>query len=1023
MTKAIFTIVSNNYLYYARTLMQGVATQHPECDRFCVLVDNDPSHAAAYPDEFRVIRLEQLALPEPQQFIFRYTILELNTAVKPWAFAHLLDLGYSEVVYLDPDIRLYRPMTEVFALLAGEADIVITPHLLAPMTDTKHPTELDIRRAGTYNFGFCALASGTSTRDFLSWWQAKLVHGCVVDLAAGVFVDQSWIDLVPGMFPRVSILRHAGYNVAYWNLAQRSIESLPTGDLVEGVPLVFFHFSGFDAEEPARFSKHQNRYTLDTLGDAKALAVDYANTLIENGARTVRKIPYGYGTFTDGETVIPDEFRRAYRNDDELAALMGDDPFASPAILWTVTPPAKPGHLAPTYLMQALWNERLDLRRAFAMTDDDSVARFYDWFAGGGYRCSAAVQEAHAVIHASVVQMFATAGPNERSAGGDQFVDHIFTTLLGRLPDITAREHYGQLLASRRLWRVFLSIGLSRESRARPDLIGRLRRGVQEAIGAWAYGFREVAVAPQVVATQGRRELVAPRGWFVQDGDIADSGIWVAPDACLPWSASTDSDLLVEGHYHAELVERQCGSRLSELTVSWGSDVIATKTLQESGPFSLRAVIPAVAGNRLAELRLQASQYFVPKSIGLNDDRRQLAWRATRVTLGKDLLLDSARTPPIMALDATAKIDGVNLVGYLVAESGVGESVRGFALGCHAVGLRCGAFDVGYQNLNRQTDRSMDRLPIEDRAFDINILHVNADQTQTTLAALPAAYRSAAVNIAYWHWEQPALPMSALEAFQGLTEVWVPSGFVRDAVALLSPIPVFKVPHVIEFQTDAAPDRARFGLPEDRFLVLTMYDFDSYQYRKNPQAAIEAYRRACGERTDTALVIKTINADRHPEGHRELLAAVEGIDDVHFIDHYLSRADVHALEQACDCFISLHRSEGFGLGLAEMMYLGKPVVGTGWSGNMEFMTPMNSFPIEYELKPLEKRLGAYEAGQLWAEADIDHAAHVLRRLADDPALRQRIGDAAAASMRRDHSATRIGERYIQRLRLIARRHL
>ncbi|NBS47510.1 MAG: glycosyltransferase, partial [Betaproteobacteria bacterium] len=244
-SRAIFTIVSNNYLHLARTLMQSVAQHHPEAKRYCVVVDADlgPAHALQAQGEFEVLALSQLGLPDGDDFLFQYTVLELNTAVKPWALAHLLAAGHAQAFYIDPDIHLYGAMREVVDLLDGGHDVVLTPHLLSPMTDALHPSELDIRRAGTYNLGFCAMRDTPNVRNYLHWWQGKLRRDCTVEVDRGIFVDQSWMDLVPGMFERVAVLRHAGYNVAYWNLAQRRVtQDAEGGRRVNGVPLVFFHF-------------------------------------------------------------------------------------------------------------------------------------------------------------------------------------------------------------------------------------------------------------------------------------------------------------------------------------------------------------------------------------------------------------------------------------------------------------------------------------------------------------------------------------------------------------------------------------------------------------------------------------------------------------------------------------------------------------------------------------------------------------------------------------------------------------
>ncbi len=926
MRKAIFTIVSNNYLHFARTLFESAAVHHPDCDRLCVVVDSDTSVAVSLSDAFAVVGIDELALPHPRRFVFRYSILELNTAVKPFAFAALFARGYDQVVYLDPDIRLYAPMQAVFERLDADADIVLTPHLLSPMTDAGRPSELDIRVAGTYNLGFCALARRDAAKAFVSWWQDKLVDRCLIDFAAGIFVDQSWVDLVPGLFGNVSILRDPGYNVAYWNLAQRGVRRVDGHWTVDGGPLVFFHFSGLDPSRPQAFSKHQDRFTLATIGSVDVLVIDYAEAVRANGAEAFGALPYGFGCFDDG-TAIPDFLRETYRADGGLQRLMGDNPFSQSSILTALVPSRQVGRRATTRAMDALWQTRAEVRREFPLTDDASIERYWHWF----------VAEAPKFVAEPV-------------------------------------------------------------ARAHAAMLGTMSGGPSSA-AAW----------------------LLPRGWFFDEGNVADAGAWVMPEAAIPVRLYGDAELVVEGYYEAECVERQTGTKGAVLHVLLRDALVLELILDTSGPFAASAMLPADSPLGTAELVFRCSGHFVPHAIGIGDDFRSLAWRARRITLGGDVLLDAARRPPIEPLDALVHVEGVDLVGYLAAESGVGESVRAFARACDAVGLGYSACDVGYQNTNRQTDASLDAARTATSRYGINVLHVNADQTPATLAVLQPVYRAAGITIAYWHWEQPVLPMPLLPSFEGLTEVWVPSAFVHEAVATIAPIPVFKVPHAIEFAVPASPERSVFGLRDDRFCVLAMYDLDSSSYRKNPLAAVEAFRRAFGSRTDATLVVKTINADHNPDAYRELLDAIADLPDVRLIDRYLDRHAVYALEAACDCFVSLHRAEGFGLALAEMMYLGKPVVATGWSGNMEFMTPMNSFPIDYALKPLARTIGVYERGPAWAEADVDQAAHVLARLVDDATLRRATGTRAATHMRRHFAPARIGSLYRKRLGLLSLR--
>jgi glycosyltransferase involved in cell wall biosynthesis len=213
--------------------------------------------------------------------------------------------------------------------------------------------------------------------------------------------------------------------------------------------------------------------------------------------------------------------------------------------------------------------------------------------------------------------------------------------------------------------------------------------------------------------------------------------------------------------------------------------------------------------------------------------------------------------------------------------------------------------------------------------------------------------------------------------------------------------------------------RSDFKLPHDKLLALVMYDFHSYQYRKNPEAAIAAFRQATVGRDDAVLVVKTINAHHHPDAATELRAHLADMPGTVVIDEFLTRQQVWDLQSLCDMLVSLHRAEGFGLAPAEMMSLGKPVVATGWSANMDFMTAENSMPVRYALEPLKHDIGPYRAGPVWAEADVEHAASCIRRLLDDPALRERMGRQAAVDIARQLSPQAVGERVRARLQAVA----
>jgi len=230
-------------------------------------------------------------------------------------------------------------------------------------------------------------------------------------------------------------------------------------------------------------------------------------------------------------------------------------------------------------------------------------------------------------------------------------------------------------------------------------------------------------------------------------------------------------------------------------------------------------------------------------------------------------------------------------------------------------------------------------------------------------------------------------------------EVWVPSRFTADALDKLAPGRVRVVPHPLALAPPAAePDRAGFGLPPGTVTVLVSFNMASSFERKNPLAAVAAFRAAFGDRTDRLLVIKVGYPDYFPADLARLRDAVDGARNIRLDAGTLSPRRSRSLIASVDIVLSLHRAEGFGLVPAEAMLLGKPLIATGWSGNMDFMDTSCAAPIGYRLVPVHDPRGVYDIpGAEWAEADPDEAVAQLRRLADDPGLRAEMGTRARAA--------------------------
>jgi FkbM family methyltransferase len=346
---------------------------------------------------------------------------------------------------------------------------------------------------------------------------------------------------------------------------------------------------------------------------------------------------------------------------------------------------------------------------------------------------------------------------------------------------------------------------------------------------------------------------------------------------------------------------------------------------------------------------------------------------------------------------------GVNLLGYLTAELGVGEMGRIVHEAIETAGIPVASVLEERSVLNRT---GLDRpATVGDPRFPISVLAVNADMTRPLLGAHREVGHDR-YRIGLWAWELEDFPASLHHAFGLLDEVWTVSDFCRTAFAKHSPIPVKTIPVPVRDPGEPVrPERK----PGDPVLFLFAFDFNSIAQRKNPWGAVTAFQKAFPGRDDVRLTIKTINSERRPVEAERLRAAVADDDRIELLERYLSVDELHDLYARSTCYVSLHRSEGFGLTVAEAMARAMPVISTHYSSTTEFLDEHTGWPIPYRLVKVGKNCEPYGADSTWAEPDLDAAAAAMRQVADDPAEAARRGRQAREHILRTRSMAAAAE--------------
>jgi glycosyltransferase involved in cell wall biosynthesis len=362
----------------------------------------------------------------------------------------------------------------------------------------------------------------------------------------------------------------------------------------------------------------------------------------------------------------------------------------------------------------------------------------------------------------------------------------------------------------------------------------------------------------------------------------------------------------------------------------------------------------------------------------------------------------------------------VTLIGHPFSPIGTGRAARVTFAAFRSVGIDTRVRDA-WQFLEPEDAQVVSIVPFLTTTYSaMNIFHINGDEVAPVLeriGPLPPGY-----NIIVPFWELPRYPAEWACQLQRFDEVWAGSHYLRRSIAAAVDRPVVHMPLATEIALDTFRGRRWFGIAENSYAFLFFFDGRSYIERKNPQAVVDCFRRLLASRpwARTCLVIKVHRVEAEFAEVREFLAGLADLRErVVVLEATMPEVEVHNLIRCCDAFVSLHRAEGFGHGLAEAMYLGLPVIGTGYSGNMDFMTPENSIPIGYRLIPVASGSYPHAEDQHWADPDLDEAVMHMIRLLDEPAAGRALGRTASRCIRTAFSYRASGLRYKRRLGEIA----
>ncbi len=1054
-------IATRSHLAFAEVAARTFLAHHPAFRAMLLLVDGSEADRDVL-DRVTTLLLDDFDLPDRGWLTTKLDATELSNTIKP-LFLRTLASFADRAVYLDCDVAVFAPSTALLAAL-DEADLVLIPHMLElfprPNEQWRRPNNADIFNSGLINAGCFGIRLGSpGASQFLQFWHdANLHHAWSAD--EGRQTDQQFLNWALIKCDHVCVLRDPSYNVAYWNLHERSLRQTAPCDAelaftVEGQPLTFFHFSGFDPNDVLRLSRHDQRYSVYTLPSVALMLEWYSRQILASPAARRTQETYRFDVMANG--VRLSHFLRDVlkRYDAYMPRFDGSTRYGADALCaFLMTPLPATGSRLPL-LAAVIYESRPDLQEGYPGAHVDlRPTGFCRWFyqhASTEYEIEPLIAGFRRTLDSDSLVGFVSeielklprSGRPCRLLGVDRRRAAAEFRIMGR-PDLA---HV--LLSGETEWFFFSDFSAIltvyerrldlQESYPDPfgqdheqflvwlHLHGTSEHGLSDAMAAQFAEKSASQVLARMFSILSRRQDL---GAIAVDELLSERPERLFRDLIRGAGEGLEYDLAdVEVFCFLHRFER---ARLVPLYLELPP--LRRRTTSSRTQEGQRALLPRPVDQDwlLAGCRLHEA-CFTPADIALEHEIRQLHHRMTstgqdvisvlharQLEVGAGHLTRLAEKRAIRALRArdqdAASLSsghagwhgGVNMFGYFLAQTGVGESSRGL---CRATELVTQVRQVHqFTGHLARSARLEDLFVRYDHYADCNIFISYPHAHEDLIGLLPREITERRRNIIHLAWEQRDWNMHWRSIYRRYDEIWTISEFAAEPFReMLGPERVRVVPNVLivdDFPQAAASAAASGRFARPRFRFLFVFDANSSIERKNPEAVLEAFAAAFAATRHAEaveLVMKVNNLDRPEHAARvsalRRQAARSGLK-IEFDGRQLSREDLLLLIASADCYVSLHRSEGFGYTMAEAMYLGVPVIASGYSGNLEYMDPGNSYLVPCREVPVRLADGPFQRGSVWGEPDVAAACERMRHVVEDRADARQVGERAAASVRR-----------------------